>query len=110
MPLKIVFSDRFNLNRHPPTLPVKNKTFPLLSRRRLRLCVSTFTRCYPSIEPRPNARAESLGKKKKLHVLPKYNYSLLSPKVINLIKNFNSIRAAEVFFADTVVNGVHDQT
>lgn len=63
LPHKIVFSDRFNLNRHPPTLPVKNKTFPLLSRRRLRLCVSTFSRCYPSIEPRPNARAESLEKK-----------------------------------------------
>lgn len=48
--------------------------------------------------------------KKKLHVLPKYNYSLLSPKVINLIKNFNSIRASEVFFADTVVNREQDQT
>lgn len=52
----------------------------------------------------------SLWKKKKLHVLPKYNYSLLSPKVINLIKNFNSVRAAEVFFADTVVNREQDQT
>lgn len=39
---------------------------------------------------------QSQGKKTKLLVLPKYNYSLWSPKVINLIKNLNSVGAAEV--------------
>lgn len=34
--------------------------------------------------------------------LPKHNYNLPSPKVINLIKNFNCMGTSEVFFADAV--------